>query len=108
MAIKQRFRTSMKKINGDVLTPISIFQRLQGERKFLLESSTKYEGNGRYSFIGVSPRKTYRGSKNNLRFITFNKQTLYYEGELISLLKQVMPRISSIQNIHLQVVALAI
>ena len=56
MSIKQRFRTSMKKVNGDLLTPISIFQHLKGERKFLLESSSKYEGDGRYSFIGVNPR----------------------------------------------------
>lgn len=96
MSIKQRFRTSMKKINGDVLTPISIFQRLQGERKFLLESSMKYEGNGRYSFIGVSPRKTYRGKQEQLIDTSHLTNKHYtYEGELISLLKQVMPRISS-------------
>lgn len=96
MSIKQRFRTSMKKVNGDLLTPISIFQRLHGERKFLLESSMKYEGHGRYSFIGVNPRKTYRGEQEQLidRSHFTNKQYTY-EGELISLLKQVMPRVSS-------------
>lgn len=96
MSIKQRFRTSMKKVNGDLLTPISIFQRLQGERKFLLESSMKYEGHGRYSFIGVSPRKTYRGEQEQLIDTSHLTNKHYtYEGELISLLKQVMPRISS-------------
>ena len=96
MSIKQRFRTSMKKINGDVLTPISIFQRLQGERKFLLESSMKYEGYGRYSFIGASPRKTYRGEQEQLIDTSHLTNKHYtYEGELISLLKQVMPRVSS-------------
>ncbi|MCH7320495.1 metal ABC transporter ATP-binding protein [Solibacillus sp. MA9] len=96
MSIKQRFRTSMKKVNGDLLTPISIFQRLQGERKFLLESSMKYEGHGRYSFIGVNPRKTYRGEQEQLSDLSHltNKQYTY-EGELIALLKQVMPRVSS-------------
>lgn len=96
MSIKQRFRTSMKKVNGDLLTPISIFQRLQGERKFLLESSMKYEGHGRYSFIGVSPRKSYRGEQEQLIDLSHltNKQYTY-EGELIALLKQVMPRVSS-------------
>ena len=96
MSIKQRFRTSMKKVNGDLLTPVSIFQRLQGERKFLLESSMKYEGHGRYSFIGVNPRKTYCGKQEQLidKSHLTNKQYTY-EGELISLLKQVMPRVSS-------------
>ena len=96
MAIQQRFRTSMKKVNGDLLTPISIFQRLKGERKFLLESSSKYEGDGRYSFIGVNPRKTYVGNEQQLLDQSHLSNKEYtYEGELISLLKQVMPRVSS-------------
>lgn len=96
MAIKQRFRTAMKKVNGDVLTPISIFQRIQGKRKFLLESSMKYEGNGRYSFIGVNPRKTYSGQHEQLSDLSHLTNKEYtYEGELISLLKQVMPRVST-------------
>ena len=96
MALKQRFRTSMKKVNGDLLTPISIFLRLQGKRKFLLESSAKNEGNGRYSFIGANPRKTYSGNDTHLQDLSHltNKQ-YHYEGEIISLLKQVMPRVTS-------------
>lgn len=96
MSIKQRFRTSMKKVNGDLLTPISIFQRLQGTRKFLLESSAKYEGNGRYSFIGVNPRKTYSGQDQRLQDLSHLTGKAYeYEGDLIQLMKQVMPRVSS-------------
>lgn len=96
MAIQQRFRTSMKKVNGDLLTPISIFQRLQGERKFLLESSSKYEGDGRYSFIGVNPRKTYIGNEQQLLDQSHLSNKEYtYDGELVSLIKQVMPRVSS-------------
>ncbi|MEK4630012.1 metal ABC transporter ATP-binding protein [Solibacillus sp. FSL R7-0682] len=96
MSLKLRFRTSMKKVNGDLLTPISIFQRLQGKRKFLLESSAKYEGNGRYSFIGVNPRKTYSGIDQKLRdFSHLTQKEYFYEGELVQLLKQVMPRVSS-------------
>lgn len=95
MSIKQQFRTSMKKVNGDLLTPISIFQRIQGQRKFLLESSTKYEGNGRYSFIGMNPRKTYSGQDEQLKdFSHLTNKAYHYEGELVQLMKQVMPRIS--------------
>lgn len=42
-------------IQGDTLTPISIYQRLQGKKKFLLESSLKHENSGRFSFIGAGP-----------------------------------------------------
>lgn len=42
-------------IQGDHLTPISIIQKLSGEKKFLLESSHKHSANGRYSFMGADP-----------------------------------------------------
>lgn len=94
MAFAQMYRTSMHKMNGDLLTPVLLFSRLQGKQKFLLESSNKYEHLGRYSFIGTTPRKTYKGQGNLLTEISHaTKTTYHYEGELVSLLKQVMPRI---------------
>lgn len=96
MSIKQNFRTTMKKINGDLLTPILIFSRLQGKRKFLLESSSKFEGSGRYSFIGANPRKTYSGAGTTLtEHSHLTNKSYSYEGNLIHSLKQVMPRISN-------------
>jgi len=93
---KQSLRTIIKKIDGDLLTPILIFQRLQGKKKFLLESSAKHETSGRYSFIGANPRKTYKGAGSNLLEISHLTNTTYsYEGDLVLLLKQVMPRISN-------------
>ncbi|MDQ0352087.1 anthranilate synthase component 1 [Alkalibacillus filiformis] len=44
-----------KIIEGDQHTPISIFQSLEGTKKFLLESSLKHEDIGRYSLIGENP-----------------------------------------------------
>lgn len=58
--------TNRLRINGDTLTPISIFHRLKGDRKFLLESSLKHEESGRYSFIGSNPTKEYRGFEKEL------------------------------------------
>lgn len=96
MTLKQTLRTTTKTINGDSLTPILIFRRLKGERKFLLESSSKQETSGRYSFIGVNPRKTYEGNGNTLtEIIHASNKTYTYEGELLALLKQVMPRITN-------------
>lgn len=50
-------RTKMKTINGDSLTPILIFRRLQGTHKFLLESSAQHEGAGRYSLSALIHEK---------------------------------------------------
>lgn len=48
-------------LEGDTLTPISIFQRISGKKKFLLESSLKHEKTGRYSFIGADPAIELKG-----------------------------------------------
>ena len=96
MQTKQTVRTTAKTVNGDLLTPISIFQRLHGKRKFLLESSDKYGGTGRYSFIGANPRKLYSGNTTTLTdYHYINDKSYAYEGELLQSIKQVMPRVSS-------------
>ncbi|MGP4071621.1 anthranilate synthase component I [Piscibacillus sp. B03] len=46
---------SYRVIEGDTLTPISIFLKLNGQKKFLLESSLKHEKTGRYSIVGSDP-----------------------------------------------------
>lgn len=46
-------------INGDELTPVAIFHRLQGERKVLLESRAEGK-HGRYSIIAANPVETLR------------------------------------------------
>ncbi len=94
--IKHTLRTTVKKVNGDCLTPVLIFNRLKGSHKFLLESSIKHETTGRYSFIGVNPRKTYTGAGTTLiEYVHANSKTYSYEGDLVHLMKQVMPRISN-------------
>ena len=45
----------IEEIEGDTLTPISVFQMISGKRKFLLESSHKHNDSGRFSFIGCDP-----------------------------------------------------
>jgi len=88
-------RTKMKTINGDSLTPILIFRRLQGKHKFLLESSAQHEGAGRFSFIGANPRKTYKGVGQEIQEVSYKTgKTYVHQGELFVLLKRLMPRIS--------------
>lgn len=89
-------RTMMKTINGDSLTPILIFRRLQGNHKFLLESSAQHEGAGRFSFIGANPRKTYKGQGDEIQEYSYKTGKTYsHQGDLYVLLKRLMPRISN-------------
>jgi len=86
----------MKTINGDSLTPILIFRRLQGNHKFLLESSAQHEGVGRFSFIGANPRKTYKGQGDEIQEYSYKTGKTYtHKGDLFVLLKRLMPRISN-------------
>ncbi|WP_392455719.1 anthranilate synthase component I [Chryseomicrobium aureum] len=79
-------------LNGDSLTPISIYHRLQGDRKFLLESSLKHEKSGRYSFIGASPSTMYRGEKGQLTVKDLlSGATDQFHGDAMTLLKQLLP-----------------
>jgi len=89
-------RTTMKTINADSLTPILIFRRLQGNCKFLLESSAQHEGAGRFSFIGANPRKTYKGFGDEVQEYSYKTGKTYtHKGDLFVLLKRLMPRISN-------------
>ena len=88
-------RVTKRKIEGDSLTPVLIFRRLKGRHRYLLESSSQHEGSGRYSFIGVNPVKMYRGSAVKLEEIIYATGKVYtHEGDLFTLLKRLMPRIS--------------
>lgn len=58
----------MRRLQGDTLTPISIYRALQGKNKVLFESNTKYEESGRYSFIAVNPVAELTGDGTSCRF----------------------------------------
>lgn len=82
----------MKKINGDSLTPITVFNRLEGQRKCLLESSLKTSETGRYSFIGADPSKGYIGRENHLTEIDYASgiETEHF-GKPLEVIKNLMP-----------------
>ncbi|MFS0689459.1 anthranilate synthase component I family protein [Sporosarcina sp. 179-K 8C2 HS] len=96
---KTSLRITEKKIEGDSLTPILIFRRLQGRHRFLLESSSQHGRSGRYSFIGVDPVKAYRGRNGRLEeFVYATGKSYVHEGDLFTLLKRLMPRIAEHGN----------
>lgn len=55
--------------NGDILTPVGIYKRLQGHKKFLLESSFQHERKGKYSYIGANPYEEIIGFGNKTKVI---------------------------------------
>jgi anthranilate synthase component 1 len=85
-------QTARMTINGDTLSPIAIYKRLQGKRKFLLESSLKHEASGRYSFIGADPIKEFKGSAHELveTFLLTGK-VITHKGKPLELLKTLLP-----------------
>lgn len=76
----------LRTINGDSLTPITIYKKLIGDNKFLLESSFQHKTKGRYSYIGVNPYQEIIGHKNKTILrdritkeeTTFNMDALTY------------------------------
>ncbi|MFB1080919.1 anthranilate synthase component I [Jeotgalibacillus sp. JSM ZJ347] len=93
---KDEKRYVVKKVVGDSLTPISIFQSIKGRKKCLLESSLKHEESGRYSFIAADPFAELKGidgeavvsstlselNTETLKPISFLKKALdYYQVE---------------------------
>ncbi|PUB11449.1 anthranilate synthase component I [Paenisporosarcina sp. OV554] len=88
-------QTARITINGDTLSPIAIYKRLQGKRKFLLESSLKHDASGRYSFIGAEPVKEFKGSAQELKETSFlSGQVINHYGKPLELLKTLLPVIN--------------
>ena len=81
---------AMKALQGDMMTPISVYQSLAGKHKMLFESSAKHEESGRYSFIAVNPIAELVGDKEGYTFIK-NKNIEKANGDVLTKLKQVMP-----------------
>jgi len=89
MTVELRTYT-MKVLQGDMMTPISVYQSLEGKHKMLFESSAKHEESGRYSFIAVNPIAELFGDRDGY---TFTRDLHIEKGSenVLAKLKQVMP-----------------
>ncbi|WP_369900633.1 anthranilate synthase component I [Bacillus manliponensis] len=56
---------------GDSVTPITLYRRMKGEKKFLLESSQLHHDQGRYSYLGCNP---YSEIKSDGRTVEITKE----------------------------------
>lgn len=82
----------IESIQGDTLTPISIYQKLVGKKKFLLESSLKHEDSGRYSFIGANPAFEIKGRKDETILVKNGVNEVLLEKPL-EVLNRYMPKL---------------
>ncbi|WP_413309471.1 anthranilate synthase component I [Bacillus sp. 1P10SD] len=89
--MKTKTNLIIKEIKGDTHTPISILQKIKGTKKFLLESSHKYNDSGRYSFIGVDPAYELisRGDHNEIK--QRNGQNEVVRGNPLRVLQDLLP-----------------
>ena len=87
----------IEEIEGDTLTPISIYQRLTGRKKFLLESSLKHENSGRFSFIGAEPFMELIGNGDTSQIKKGNDTENVLEKPL-EVLKKLLPKSSTKQE----------
>lgn len=80
----------MRTLQGDMMTPISVYQALSGEHKMLFESSAKHEESGRYSFIAVNPVAELVGDMNGFAYSRDGKKE---EGNssVLARLKELVP-----------------
>lgn len=86
---KKKIRFKGRTMEGDIHTPIGIFQKLKGEQKFLLESSHSHEDNGRYSYIGTNPYLEVKAFGNKVKVIDHEAGvTEEKQVNVIELLKQ--------------------
>jgi len=83
-------RFAIKVLQGDMMTPISVYQSLTGKHKMLFESSAKHEESGRYSFIAVNPIAELIGDKNGYQY-TKGMKIDTSNDNVLKKLKEVMP-----------------
>ncbi|OLS34368.1 anthranilate synthase component I [Bacillus sp. MRMR6] len=81
----------VEKLKGDTFTPISILQKISGEKKFLLESSHKYNDSGRYSFIGADPAFELISKGDTNEIINKNGEKQVIKGNPLEVIKTLMP-----------------
>src|SRR5690625_5022344 len=86
----------MKAINGDALTPITIYKKLIVKNKFLLESSFQHKINGKYSYIGLNPYEEIIGIKNKtiIRDLGTGTETTF-EMDALNYIKKYFPKIDT-------------
>lgn len=91
MNLQQNLAYTLKEIEGDMLTPISIYHLLSGSKKMLFESSAKHEESGRYSFIAIDPIAEFKADASGYTLVKKDGETESGTGKFMDKLKEMMP-----------------
>jgi anthranilate synthase component I len=95
----RQIRFNTREMNGDELTPISVFKKLGGRRKYLLESSLKHEKSGRYSFLGSCPYLEFKTDGSQITELHFpTGTTTRYTGNPFDRLKRIFSETSRVEQ----------
>lgn len=81
----------MKQLNGDIFTPISIYEALQGKNKVLFESNAKFKQNGRYSFIALNPIGELKGDATSSVYRIHDQPFQTEQKPVLTVLKELLP-----------------
>ncbi|WP_141523305.1 MULTISPECIES: anthranilate synthase component I [Bacillus] len=74
---------------GDSVTPISLYRRMKGNKKFLLESSQLHQDKGRYSYLGCNPYGEVKSVGTEVER-TIHGQTEKLEKNVLPVLEEVL------------------
>lgn len=91
MNLQTTLAYKLKEIEGDMITPISIYRLLSGSKKMLFESSAKHEESGRYSFIAVDPIAEFKADAAGYELSKKDGTKETGSGKFMDKLKSLMP-----------------
>lgn len=92
MIVETRYYVT-KKLQGDTLTPIAVYQALKGKFKMLFESNAKHEESGRYSFIACNPIAELYGNQSKSSYLQFDHHDIInYEKPVLDVLNDYLPQ----------------
>ncbi len=81
----------IREIQGDMMTPISVFDSLKGKNKILFESSAKHDESGRYSFIAVNPVAELKGDNDTYYYRYEDAELIQESGSVLQKLREMLP-----------------
>ncbi|OLN22558.1 anthranilate synthase component I [Domibacillus antri] len=91
MKLQETIPYRLKEMEGDMVTPISIYHALGGKQKMLFESSAKHEESGRYSFLAVDPVAQFTADGSGYTLTKKDGTTETGTGKFMDKLKEIMP-----------------
>lgn len=78
---------------NETVTPVDVYERLQGKKKFLLESTFQHETKGTFSFIGTNPYMEMMGCGNETILQYPDGHIERIQENALSFLKKHFPKI---------------